>query len=256
MDSNIFELRNKYKLICDTYSKLDNNEKLIIRTLLLTNFSFGDTIFITEADEETLDKCYKAVQNVLTGSNELIDFKMEESDGPKVSEDYGIDYPEEDGVTSANKKKRKPIDVKKAIEYVIMKLKEHNFNLEIINVRRGIIKANIGNKPVVIKVVASKDWSDEVGVYTSWSRDNLKEIGNYDFNIYIIEGKDGVYKSLLFNKEEMKSFLNNKTSINWDSSNAFFSFKFIGEKVFDDRDKPSQDVSFAEADNIKKWALQ
>lgn len=50
--------------------------------------------------------------------------------------------------------------------------------------------------------------------------------------------------------------MNNKTSINWDISNVFFGFKFIEGKVFDNRDKLCQDVSFAEADAVKTWILK
>jgi hypothetical protein len=236
LDSDdLFEVTLIYERILKFNPRVDEEQKLIVRALLLTQ-SLDKTMFITELEKEEILKAYSMLKNALSNLENV----NEESISNSV-------FPE--------KKRREQINRKEAIEYIISMLSRNNPGLSIKSRSYNTITASINNRNINIKIKLSNNFEDTY--HRSWHKEALSDTSQYDYHIYLVENKKSPtdrYRALLFTTEEIQGVIAKKQVSKNNTLHYYFDWGTKG-KVVDDRENMPIDVTFADADTRKAWKL-
>jgi hypothetical protein len=233
---DLFEISLKYEDLVSSSPKLTNEQRLIIRALMLTQ-SMEKTIFITEESKENILKGYMILKKEFETkriNNEMDTRKANPSE----------------------KTRREQINRNEAIPYLINCLTKNNSNLIIENKSYNSITASLNNKVIKIKIKLSNNFSETH--HKSWHKEDKYEISKYDYHIYLVGDENNElnkYKTLLFTTQEIEDLISKKQL----KENRIIHYNFEWDEngcVYDVREKKPLDVTFADADSMKHWKLR
>lgn len=218
---NIFELERRYlEIIGRKEGDLTEEDKLIVRSLLATNYSLEQTMFITDADINLIKKLYSIIN--------------------------GKEVEEED----------KRVDILAYRDYVVEQLTAANPGFTVLSKKYGDIEAEFNGENILVKTRASRNYKDpQEPVVSSWNKIfPAKSLTDTDYYAFGIETDSG-YKSVLMSVDEMKTLLKKK-GISASTTETFIAFEFDNSNtVTEIRQKPYVDASSYEADTVKQWKL-
>jgi hypothetical protein len=233
--NNLFEISLKYENIINSNLKLTNEQKLIIRSLMLTQ-SLEKTIFLTEESKDNILKGYMLLKKALENSN--VNHQNDNF---------------EDNVSQ--KKRREQINRSDALKYVIDRLSKSNPGFKVTNKNYNSITANHRGNEIQLKIKLSNNFSETH--HRSWHKENVLEIEKYDYHIYLVENQNNQnnkYKTLLFKTQEIQQLISQK-QINKNNIIHYYFDWGTKNRVYDERENVPLDVTFADADTEKKWKL-
>lgn len=246
LDLNLLEKNSLYEEFAKANPNLTKSQKLIIKSLLVTE-SVEETMFITDESLSNISDVYSLIKGFLSEQDVVSKQEIIDKDNKSISE-------------NAEKPLRKQIDRSAAVDYVIDKLEANNNDFKIIKRSYNIIKAILNGKEIMIKIKLSTNYHKQH--IASWHKEDPHQISEFDYHIYVAE--DNVndnfkYRALIFSTAELQEGLLSKKKYKADFVNYYFNWK--DGDVYDDRESTAQEsnkikVGFADADISKNWILK